>query len=219
MISIEMFTFNTFQENTYLLFDETGEAVIIDPGMGNASEEKELSDFVEEKNLKVVLVLNTHCHIDHVLGNEYSCRKYQVDLMIPEGEETMLKWAVSFSGVYEVAYTESPEPSGKLKEEDIVEFGNSKLEILFTPGHSPGHIVFINRLQHFVIGGDVLFKDSVGRMDLPGGDGPTLLKSIREKLFTLGDDYQVYPGHGPSTLIGYERINNPFAGESAASMF
>jgi glyoxylase-like metal-dependent hydrolase (beta-lactamase superfamily II) len=219
MISIEMFTYNQFQENTYLLHDETGEAVVIDPGMSSVSEEQDFGGFVQQKGLKIVKVINTHCHIDHVLGNDFCCRTYGVELSIPKGEEEVLNWVTQFADMYDMPYSESPAPSYILVEGDSIVFGNSELDVIFAPGHSPGHVVLVNRRQRFIIGGDVLFKDSIGRMDLPGGDGPTLIKSIKEKLFTLPNDFLVYPGHGPSTQIGYEKNNNPFVGVSASNMF
>ncbi|MES2731038.1 MAG: MBL fold metallo-hydrolase, partial [Bacteroidota bacterium] len=198
------------QENTYLLYDETGECVIIDPGCYDRSEKEELSEFIQKNNLKVVQLLNTHGHIDHVLGNAYVKEKYGVKLFIHAKDEATLLATVIYAPSYGFHKYESATPDGFIAEGDVIQFGNSTLEILFVPGHAPGHIAFINRAQQFCIGGDVLFRRSVGRTDLPGGNFDTLLDSIHHKLFPLGNDFVVYPGHGPSTTIGEEKRSNPF---------
>ena len=210
MISIQGFVFNPFLENTYILYDETKECVIIDPGCSNDEERKELSDFIKEENLKPVKLLNTHCHIDHVFGNSFVAKKYNLGLEIHEDDLQVLHSLPQVSHLYGLNAEESIEPSSFLNEGDIVKFGNSSLEIFFTPGHSPGSISFYNKEQKLIVGGDVLFQGSIGRTDLPGGDHETLLTSIREKLFTLDDDFIVFSGHGEETTIGFEKKNNPF---------
>ena len=210
MISIQGFVFNPFSENTYILYDETKECIIIDPGCSNEEERKELSDFIKEENLKPVKLLNTHCHIDHVFGNSFIAKKYNLGLEIHKDDLQVLHSLPQVSHLYGLNAEESVEPSNFLNEGDIVRFGNSSLEIFFTPGHSPGSISFYNKEEKFVIGGDVLFHDSIGRTDLPGGDHETLLASIREKLFKLDDDFAVLSGHGEETTIGFEKKNNPF---------
>jgi glyoxylase-like metal-dependent hydrolase (beta-lactamase superfamily II) len=210
MIEIKSFTFNPLQENTYLLYDETKECVIIDPGCYQEHERKELADFISNNNLKPVRLLNTHCHIDHVLGNQFIADTYKLGLEIHKEDLKLLHSVPAYAPSYGIAYAGSPEPSNFIDEGDIIEFGNSKLEILFTPGHAPGHVTFYNRAQEFMISGDVLFYQSIGRTDLPGGDYQTLINSVTQKLFTIGDNYIVYCGHGPSTTIGQERKYNPF---------
>ena len=210
MISIQGFVFNPFLENTYILYDETKECVIIDPGCSNDEERKELSDFIKEENLKPVKLLNTHCHIDHVFGNSFVAKKYNLGLEIHEDDLQVLHSLPQVSHLYGLNAEESIEPSSFLNEGDIVKFGNSSLEIFFTPGHSPGSISFYNKEEKLIVGGDVLFQGSIGRTDLPGGDHETLLTSIREKLFTLDDDFIVFSGHGEETTIGFEKKNNPF---------
>lgn len=210
MITIQTFTFNPFQENTYLLFDDTNDCVIIDPGCSNTNERKLLKDFIKKNNLKPVKILNTHCHIDHILGNKFIADTYKLGLEANEKDLKTLAAGRVSAEIFGIDYEESPQPSVFLNEGDVVKFGESALEIVFTPGHSTGSICFYNRDDKFVIGGDVLFFQSIGRTDLPGGNHQLLLESIRTKLFTMPDDFTVYPGHGPSTTIGFEKENNPF---------
>ncbi|HET7818000.1 MAG TPA: MBL fold metallo-hydrolase [Bacteroidia bacterium] len=214
MIQIQGFTFNPFQENTYILYDETKECVIIDPGCSNKSEQEELVEFIKSEELKPIKLLNTHCHIDHVLGNTFVAKKYNLKLEIHKEDLQTLHSLPQVSHLYGLNAEASVEPEGFLNEGDKVKFGNSILDIVFTPGHSPGSICFISHQDKFVIGGDVLFYTSIGRTDLPGGNHDTLLGSIREKLFTLSDDYVVFPGHGQETAIGFEREQNPFVGKT-----
>ena len=210
MISIQAFVFNPFSENTYILYDDSKECVIIDPGCSTEDERKELVGFIEDENLKPVRLLNTHCHIDHVFGNSFVAKKYNLGLEIHKLDLEVLHSLPQVSHLYGLNAEESIEPSNFLEEGEKITFGNSTLDIVFTPGHSPGSICFINQEGKFVIGGDVLFYGSIGRTDLPGGDHETLLTSIREKLFVLEDDFSVFSGHGEETTIGFEKKNNPF---------
>ncbi len=210
MITIQSFTFGPFQENTYILFDETKECIIIDPGCYDEAERAELAAFIESKKLKPVKLINTHCHLDHVFGNGFVADKYNLKLEINKQDLPVLDAYLTTCGLYGLNAEPSPAPSVFLDEGDIVRFGNAELEILFTPGHSPGSITFYNREQKFMIAGDVLFYGSIGRTDLPGGNYETLINNIKTKLFPLGDDYTVYSGHGPETNTGFERKNNPF---------
>lgn len=209
-MKIKAFTFNPFSENTYLLYDDTNECVVIDPGCSNPAEEQQLLRFIAENKLSPVRLLNTHCHIDHVLGNRFISEKYDLALEAHELEKDNLKYADIMSAQYGFKPANSPNIATFLKEGDILSFGNTQLDVYFTPGHSAGHVVFYNPLLKQLIGGDVLFRESIGRADLPGGNMNTLLNSIRTKLFTLPDDVVVYPGHGKPTTIGYEKTNNPF---------
>ncbi|MFI5218091.1 MAG: MBL fold metallo-hydrolase [Bacteroidia bacterium] len=210
MIQVDFFTFNPFQENTYILSDETKECVIIDPGCYESFEKDELSAFIENQKLNPVKLLNTHCHIDHVLGNNFIAGKYKLQLELNFLEIPLIRAVSDYAPQYGIFCEPSPEPFALLNEGDLVKFGKSELKILFTPGHSPGSICFYCEKEEFVIGGDVLFQMSIGRTDLPGGDYDTLIKSIREKFFVMDDDVKVYPGHGPFTTVGYEKKNNPF---------
>jgi hydroxyacylglutathione hydrolase len=210
MITINTFTYNGFQENTYVLTDETNEAVIIDPGCYSTTEQTELYNFIKNKNLNPVKLLNTHCHIDHILGNNFVATKFGVELYIHQLDLPTLHATTEYGHLYGFTVDKSPEPAHFLKDGDVVKFGNSTLEVIFTPGHAPGHVVFVNHEQRFVINGDVLFRGSIGRTDLPGGNHQTLIDSIKTKLFTLPDDFVVHTGHGPTTTIGYEKKYNPF---------
>ncbi len=215
MIQIHSFTFNPFEENTYILSDETGECVIVDPGCYTEEEKKKLSDFISSNQLKPVKLLLTHTHIDHVLGNNFLCGKYNLRIEMNEIEVGLLRSAALYGEMWGIQMEPSPEPTVFLKEGDEVKFGKSILQIIFTPGHSPGSICFYNKEEKFAIAGDVLFHGSIGRTDLPGGNHATLLESIREKVFPLGDDFKIYPGHGPATTIAHEKKFNPYAGENA----
>ncbi|MHA6246808.1 MBL fold metallo-hydrolase [Pontibacter sp. CAU 1760] len=209
-MKVTCLTFNPFQENTYLLHDDTKECVVVDPGCYEKQERNQLQHYIEQNNLKVVKLLNTHCHIDHVLGNQFVADTYQVGLEIHPDDEQTLRAVPAYAASYGFPQYAEVLPSAFLEEGDKVKFGETELEVLFTPGHAPGHIVFYHGPSKACIGGDVLFRDSIGRTDLPGGSFETLLHSIRTKLFALPDDVTVYPGHGPETTIGHEKLHNPF---------
>lgn len=210
MLQIKKFTFNPFAENTYVLFDTTKECIIIDPGCYEKAEEKELVDFIESNTLVVKKLINTHCHIDHVLGNAFVKNKFKVLLHIHPIEEALLRAVSSYASNYGFFQYQDSTPDVFLKEDEFVEFGDQKLKILFVPGHSPGHIAFYDAASKTLIGGDVLFENSIGRSDLPGGNFNMLINSIHEKFFTLPDDVTVYCGHGEETSIGFEKRTNPF---------
>ncbi|MFA5244463.1 MAG: MBL fold metallo-hydrolase [Pedobacter sp.] len=210
MIQIKSFTFNPYQENTYVLFDGSNECVIIDPGMYTGDEQNAFLKFIADHNLKPVLLLNTHCHIDHVLGNKFIFDTYGLLPRFHKGEQAVINSVVSYAPQMGIRYDVSPLPEFYLPESGTIQFGNSELELIFAPGHSPAHLCFYNKEQQFIIGGDVLFYRSIGRTDLPGGNFDLLISNIREKLFTLPDEVRVFPGHGPSTSIGFEKQNNPF---------
>jgi len=210
MISIQQFTFNPYQENTYVLFDETNDCVIIDPGMYDSGEQNEFVKWIKEKGLNPVLLLNTHCHLDHVFGNKFVFDNWSLKPQFHRGELPVLQSIPGYAPQMGLRYELSPEPEIYLEETGTVTFGQSTLELIFAPGHSPAHLCFYAREDDFLIGGDVLFHNSIGRTDLPGGNHEQLLTNIREKLFVLPDSVKVYPGHGPFTIIGYEKQNNPF---------
>jgi hydroxyacylglutathione hydrolase len=210
MINIKQFTFNPYQENTYVLFDETGECVIIDPGMYEPAEQNEFVAFIKSAGLKPVQLLNTHCHIDHVLGNRFVFDNWGLKPQFHRGELVILQAIPGYAPQMGIRYELSPEPEHFLEESGSLTFGNSKLDLIFAPGHSPAHLCFYSEADNFLIGGDVLFYNSIGRTDLPGGNHEQLIQSIRENLFVLPDDCKVFPGHGKSTTIGYEKKTNPF---------
>ena len=210
MIEIKKFTFNPFQENTYVLYDHTKECVIIDPGCYEEAEQVELVKFIKDHDLKPVKLLNTHGHIDHVLGNYFTAKTYGIDLFAHANIIGQLNNIPNYSAMYGLdKYQMSPEPKHFLKEGDKITFGESELDVLFCPGHAPDHIVFYSANQNFVINGDVLFEGSFGRIDLPGGDFLTLKDSILNKLFTLPKNTVLYTGHGNETTIESEITTNP----------
>jgi glyoxylase-like metal-dependent hydrolase (beta-lactamase superfamily II) len=210
MISVQSFTANPYQENAYVLFDESNECIIIDPGAYTSQEQNELSHFIESSQLKPVKLLNTHCHIDHVLGNAFVHSMYG---LLPEFHSLELELLHAIPGYAPqmgIRYELSPLPKTFLPETGNIAFGQSTLELIFAPGHSPGHLCFYSPADNFLIGGDVLFYQSIGRTDLPGGNHQQLVDNIKHKLFNLPTDCVVYPGHGPSTQIGFEKAHNPF---------
>ncbi|WP_353721430.1 MBL fold metallo-hydrolase [Dyadobacter sp. 676] len=210
MVQVKTFVFNPFSENTYLLHDETGEVIIIDPGCYDRSEVDELAEYIKVNALKPVQIVNTHAHIDHVLGVAALKRKYGIPFALHKLDEPLLKAVRTYASNYGFSAFEEPEIDRFIGEGQTIEFGNTSLRIIFVPGHAPGHVAFVNDAGKFVIGGDTLFRMSIGRTDLPGGDHATLLHSIREQLFTLPEDFTVYAGHMEPTTIGFEKRNNPF---------
>jgi glyoxylase-like metal-dependent hydrolase (beta-lactamase superfamily II) len=206
---IKVFEFNPFAENTYVLSDAQKNAIIIDPGCYEAHERAELHDYVTKQNLTVRAVVNTHCHIDHVLGNEAMKVKYNVDLWVPKNEKVVLHAIPSYAPNYGFADYRESEVEHWF-EEGLLSFGEIKLKAIEVPGHSPGHMVFYDEKNKVLIGGDVLFRQSIGRTDLPGGNHEQLLTNIKSKVYTLPDEVVVYPGHGPETTIGFEKQHNPF---------
>jgi glyoxylase-like metal-dependent hydrolase (beta-lactamase superfamily II) len=209
-MKIRSFTFNPFAENTYVLYDETGECAIVDPGCYDPDEKEALTACISEEGLKPVRLILTHCHIDHILGLPFIAETYGVQAEMHKGELQVLKYAQQMGMMYGTPVDRMPDPGPFLDDGDVVTFGNTSLEILFTPGHSPASICLFERTTKQLISGDVLFRDSIGRTDLPGGNYETLLKSIFSKLMILDDDVRVYPGHMETTTIGTERQWNPF---------
>jgi len=210
MLTVKAFIFNPVEENTYVLYNENKHCCIIDPGCYFEKERHGLKTFIDETGLKPVLLLNTHCHLDHVFGNKFVHDTWKLDLHIHPKEKTMLEMAPASGQLWQLPFDQYEGPLVYLKEEESIKIDDDELEIRFTPGHSPGHIIFYYEAGGFVIGGDVLFNGSIGRTDLPGGDFDTLIDSIQTQLFTLPDDTKVYSGHGPMTTIGFEKSNNPF---------
>ena len=210
-MNIKIFTFNQFFENTFIISDSTNECIIIDPGCYDKNEKQILQDYILSNNLVPTRLINTHCHIDHILGNNFVSKTWDLELEIHHKDIDLLKNSKNIADLYGfVNYENSPITNKFLVEGDIIEFGKSKLEVLFTPGHAPGHISLYSKNENFIISGDVLFNNSIGRTDLPGGNYNTLIDTIKNKILCLDDSTVVYCGHGPSTTVGKERINNPF---------
>lgn len=207
---IHCFTFNPFAENTYVISDETRECIIIDPGCYTVNEKREIQKYIDDNKLKPVRILLTHSHIDHILGNNFIAGKYNIPIQMSEIETGMLRAAPEYGKMWGIETEPSPEPTMFIEEGIDVSFGNINLKTIFTPGHSPGSFSFYHSETNNLFSGDVLFMQSIGRTDLPGGDFNQLISSIKEKLFLLSDDIVVWPGHGPSTTIGDERTGNPF---------
>jgi hydroxyacylglutathione hydrolase len=210
MIQLHSFCFGPFQENTYVLWDETKEAIIIDPGNSTSSEHSQLKEFIKSKDLQLKRLLLTHAHIDHISGNRFVYDTWKLLPEVHKNDELYIKKHEEVAMMYGLPFEQSPLPEQFLKEGDLVKFGNSELEMLFTPGHSPGSITFYSKAQKFIICGDVLFYGSIGRTDLPGGNYNDLINAIKQKLFPLGNDVKVYNGHGPATTIGHEKEFNSF---------
>jgi len=210
MLHIKSFEFSPIREKTYLVYNDAGECIIIDPGCYFDEEKQMLSDFIETNNLKPVKLVNTHCHLDHVFGNKYVSEKYNLPLHLHKLEERMLNLAPASGLMYNLPFDNYSGDFIFIDEGDTLTLGNESFKIFHTPGHSEGSLTFYNEAGKFIISGDVLFQNSIGRSDLPGGDSDILLKSIKDKLLTLPDETIVYSGHGPTTTIGEERRSNPF---------
>lgn len=219
MLTVKTFTFfpEFFGENSYVVSDETKECVIIDPGCHHQHEREQLKDYIASQGLKVVKILNTHCHIDHVMGNAFVVKTYNASLLAHKDDLYNLVGAEAFARMYSLPFEPSPQPDQLIEEGETIAFGKSVFEVIFTPGHSAGHVSFFHRESKQVFSGDVLFYDSVGRVDLPGGSESVLIKSIVEKLFPLGDDVVVYPGHMQSTTIGREKKYNQLVAQMMRS--
>jgi hydroxyacylglutathione hydrolase len=215
MLTIQSFTFfpEYFGENTYVVSDDSKSCVVIDPGCYHRHEREALARYIDDNGLKVAMVLNTHCHIDHILGNAYLVDRYKVPLLAHEEDLYNLVGAEPFARMYGLHIDASPQPDRFIVEGEVISFGNTELEVIFTPGHSKGHVSFFHRASKQVFSGDVLFHDSVGRVDLPGGSASVLIDSILNKLFPLGDDVKVYAGHMQATTIGRERQYNPLVAQ------
>ena len=210
MLKIKSFVFSPVQENTYLLYNESNECIIIDPGCYFPEEKEEMRSFIEENGLHPKLLINTHCHLDHVFGNKFAADTYGLTLAIHEKEKAMLDIAPASGLMYNLPFDSYSGEIRYIHDGDFLGLGEDELEVIFAPGHSPGHICFYCARQHFIICGDVLFKRSIGRTDLPGGNYDVLISNIRKRLFTLPGTTIVYSGHGPTTTIAEEIKENPF---------
>ena len=209
-MKIKKFTFNPVSVNAYLLWDETKEAVLIDPACFYPSEEAELSRFVESEGVTIVHLLNTHGHFDHLMGNRFAEAKWGLKCKIHPGDAPMTGQARKHAVLFGITMTDPSSDVESLAEGDVITFGNSSLSVIHVPGHSPGSVAFYDEKDQIVVVGDILFEGSVGRTDLPGGNHSQLISGIKEKLLSLDDQVVVYPGHGGHTTVGWEKRTNPY---------
>lgn len=210
MIKVQKFVFNPLQENSFLLYDESGDCILTDMGSYTVEEKKEVMYYIENNKLNPVKIVNTHCHVDHLLGNSFFKNKFKIPVAAHADDEFMISSAVEHGSIFGFEVEAPPGIDEYLEEGKPLTFGNSSLEVLHVPGHSPGSVALFSDEDLFVIAGDALFSGSIGRTDLPGGDYDTLIQSISEKLLTLPPEVVVYCGHGPETTIGEESRTNPF---------
>lgn len=210
MLYLKSFCFNPFQQNTYVMYDQQKRAFLIDPGNSKASEHEELKNFIRDQQLIPERLLLTHAHLDHVFGNRFVYEEYGLLPEVHSEDLFLLERMEKTAAMYGVDCEASPLPEKYLEHGQRIQLGDYQLECFHCPGHSPGSIAFFVREQKVLISGDVLFRESIGRSDLPGGDHHTLLNSIRSYLLELEPDVKVYSGHGPSTTIGHEKAYNPF---------
>jgi glyoxylase-like metal-dependent hydrolase (beta-lactamase superfamily II) len=212
MIRVKTFTFNAFQENTYVVSCD-GACMIIDPGNSDQTENNKLKEYLDASGLKPTLLMNTHCHIDHVLGNDWVKNTFQIPFLIHEKELPVLHSVKAYAPNYGYPTYCEATPDRFVQTGETIMFGSSSFQILFVPGHAPGHIGLYFKEEKKLFAGDVLFRESIGRTDLPGGDFNTLISSIKSEIFSLPEDVQVFPGHGIPTTVGYEKLYNPFCAE------
>lgn len=210
MIKLQQFTFNPFQENTYLLSDASGKCIIIDPGMSNKEEQEEVMQYLTNNKLTPEAIVNTHCHADHVLGCRFMADHYKLPFFFHAEESSLLQHVEEYGALFGLQVAPPPAAERYLEDGELFSFGESELKAFLVPGHSAGSLAFYSKADQFVLTGDVLFRSSIGRADLPGGDYDTLIQSIQNKLLTLPRETKVFPGHGPSSTIGAEHDTNPF---------
>ena len=210
MIQIKTFYFNDLRECSYVLWDETKECVIVDPGCYTDTEKERLKNFIETNELKPVKLINTHGHFDHIMGNAYVANTWKVDTNIHPLDKPHLARAQQYGEMFGYTIEQPPINTIDITDGGEITFGSSTLKVIHTPGHTRGGVCLYSEADKIVITGDSLFAGSIGRTDLPGGDYEELMESLLKKLVVIGDDYTVYPGHGPSTTIGHELATNPF---------
>ena len=211
-MEIKRVVFNPFRENTYLVWDATNEAIVIDAGNMSESENAMFKELISSLGVKPVMAVNTHGHFDHTQGVKWLKEEYGVEFACSSKDKFLID-ASSGGVVYGLKCNEVPEIDVDLDSVDSVKFGDTELRIIKTPGHTPGHVVLFNEKERVLFTGDTLFKESIGRTDLPGGDYSWIMKSILEEVVPLGDDVVIYPGHEDSSTIGREPLYNPFITE------
>lgn len=209
-MEIYRLVFNPIEVNTYILADQSGDCAIIDCGCYDKDEFSELTGFIEERKLNPVLVLNTHCHLDHIFGNGFMLEKYNLGAFFHKDDESNRKMAVNHALIFGLSMKTPPGPAGYLTDGQKISFGQTELKSIHVPGHSAGSLAFYNEKEKVIFTGDALFEGSIGRTDLPGGNYERLINSITKKLFTLPSETAVCPGHGNKTSIGTEIESNPY---------
>jgi len=210
MLQLQSFTFNPFQENTYLIINEQKQCWIVDPGMYDSNETNLFFSFIEEQRLSPQAIINTHAHLDHIFGVQACKDKYGIPFLLHEKELPVLQNAKGSAMLFGLDFGVIPQPDGKIDETKVLSLASDSIEVRLAPGHSPGSLVFYNEAGKWMIGGDVLFNGSIGRTDLPGGNFETLIESIRDQVLSLPDETKVFSGHGPETTVGHEKLYNPF---------
>lgn len=209
-MEIFKFVFSPIEVNTYILADQSGDCAIIDCGCYNTNESEKLAGFIKNKNLNPVLLLNTHCHLDHIFGNKFVLDRYNLKTFSSEYDEMNRKNSVQHAMLFGLNMDDPPEPAGFITDNQVITFGTTELVALHVPGHTSGSLAFYSEKNSCVFTGDALFAGSIGRTDLPGGDYDTLIDSIKRKLFILPPSTVVYPGHGNETTIEKEMKSNPY---------
>jgi len=212
-MNIARFIFNPFQENTYVLWDDTCECVIVDAGNYNSGENEALAGFIKDKGLHPVMAVNTHGHVDHILGVPYMKSNFGADFALHSEDNFLVETAPEHGRIYGFNITEAPSPDIDLKGMGEIRFGNTVMRVIHTPGHTPGHVCFYESEGKALFSGDTLFKESIGRTDLPGGDYGWIMRSIIDYILPLGEEVVFYPGHGPESTLGHEMLYNPFVTE------
>ena len=213
MIKIGVLPFNPFQENTIVVSDETGECIIVDAGNYNAQENAALSKYISDNGLKPAMAVNTHGHVDHMLGVNHVKETYHIPFAIHGKDKFLIESAPTHGAIYGFQVDKVPTVDIDLEGQKELKFGNTTFRIIETPGHTPGHIALYNPENKLLLTGDTLFREGIGRTDLPGGDYSWIMRSILDKLIPLGDEVRFYPGHGMESTIGHETLYNPFVTE------
>lgn len=210
MLKVKTFVFNPFQVNTYIISNERRESFIIDAACSNETERGQMTDYINNQNLIIKALINTHCHVDHLLGVEYLRAMYQVPFYCSEEDQGLIDNAIAQGRFFGLDVEKPGKPDRYITEEDRLDLGGHAVKIFHVPGHSPGSLAFFVENENKLFTGDILFSGSIGRTDLPGGSYQTLIAGIREKLLVLNDATEVFPGHGESTTIGREKLLNPY---------
>ncbi len=212
-MNIKTFTLNPFGENTYLVWDATGECIVIDDGAYSAPEKRRLAEFIRENGLKPVMAVNTHGHVDHMLGVEGFKSEFGVPFALHPQDGFLVDSAATHGAIYGFEVGGIPAREIDLADGGAVRFGQSELKVIHTPGHTPGHVCLFDAADRKLFTGDTLFRESIGRTDLPGGDYSWIMRSILDKILPLGGDVEIFPGHGPASTLGHEALYNPFITE------